>query len=1078
MQRILNMMTCPRCQFENPTGMKFCGNCGAQLPQATRASGERRRVTILFADVSGFTTMSEQLDPEDIYLLMNHCYERMGQVLEQHGGTVDKFIGDCIMALFGAPVAHENDPERAVRAALAMQEELRRFNRELEADSKPTVQMKIGINMGSVVAGAMGSDQQRQYTVMGDAVNIASRLQTLAEPGGILVAASVQEQTCRHFRYREQGAMQLKGKEKSVTVYELLGAAETEDSLAPTQLASPLVGRQAEIARLTWALEQVKAGMGGIIHLTGELGMGKSRLLSELATLATARGVRCLQIGCHIGNDHISYYAVRSLVMQLCKLSPGMTAAERRKRLDAFLNELSMEPDELAPFLYAAMGITVPVLAEGETAQRMTARAIAQLLLMASKKEPLLCILDDLQWMDMPSRNALAELAAQDQSLSLLMVYAFRPDECQTPWQPDMEIVLTPLTSEQVHELTVGLLSAGELPKRVIDVIVERAGGNPFFTEEIVRGLVEVGALVQEGDKWRLTRDPLETELPAAVEAAITARIDRLPQVSRKMLQIAAVTGHHFSVRLLKHVAAMDEPLTPVLLNLESAAFLQSQGDADAMEYVFRQPLLREVAYHMLLQTDRRTYHEAAAQGIESLFAERLEEFYEQVAYHYARSDNREKAIEYLMKAGQKAMSLFDTITAQTCFTDALKEIEGLSAEQRERKREEHLCCVEAAGDVSALLGAYDQAEAYYEDALNEIAEAVAAGCCEMGSCRCNRAALMRKVGSVFTRQARFADAVDWLERARLEAMSGTGIEADRELARIWSELAVVSLRRGNYAEAADYALKGRELAERIAGAKEIADCCLVQGVVLHSQGLRVEAEENLRESLRIREELGDLAGIASALNNLGNLLQDSRRYDEADDMYRRSYELREKMGHKEGMSIALVNRARIAYRLGHLDEANEQYESAIAIGEEIGNHYVANGGRVSAARARLVSGDVEGARALLNEAHRETARLGIQDLLCLTEALMAEVALSDEKPQAALQTAEHALVLAEQVGGKFHLAAAFRSHGLALAATGRKKTGVQKLNEAVNLFEEAGFEDEATITREYLSQLSPPSSG
>jgi tetratricopeptide (TPR) repeat protein len=177
-------------------------------------------------------------------------------------------------------------------------------------------------------------------------------------------------------------------------------------------------------------------------------------------------------------------------------------------------------------------------------------------------------------------------------------------------------------------------------------------------------------------------------------------------------------------------------------------------------------------------------------------------------------------------------------------------------------------------------------------------------------------------------------------------------------------------------------------------------------------------------------------------------------------------------------MSIALINRARIAYRLGQLDEANEQYESAIAIGEEIGNHYVANGGRVSAARARLVSGDVEGARALLNEAHRETARLGIQDLLCLTEALMAEVALSDDQPQAALQTAEHALVLAEQVGGKFHLAAAFRSHGLALAATGRKKTGVQKLNEAVNLFEEAGFEDEATITREYLSQLSPPSSG
>lgn len=1072
------MMICPRCQFENPTGMKFCGNCGAQLPQATRASGERRRVTILFADVSGFTTMSEQLDPEDIYLLMNRCYERMGQILEQHGGTVDKFIGDCIMALFGAPVAHENDPERAVRAALAMQEELRRFNQELEADAKPTVQMKIGINMGSVVAGAMGSDQQRQYTVMGDAVNIASRLQTLAEPGGILVAASVQEQTCRQFRYREQGTMQLKGKEKPVTVYELLGTVETEHRLAPAQLASPLVGRQAELTRLTKALEQLRMGMGGTIHLTGELGIGKSRLLSELAALAGARGVRCLQIGCHVGNEHISYHAVRNLIMQLCDLPAGLPIEERRVRLNACLSELKVEQDELAPFLYAAMGVSVPVPAEGETAQKMTARAIAQCLLTAGKKEPLLCIVDDLQWMDMPSRDALAEMAAQGSALPLLMVYAFRPDECQTAWQPDITISLAPFTSEQVYELTLGLLSAGELPKRIVDLVNERAGGNPFFIEEIVRGLVEVGALVQASGKWQLTRDPHEAELPAAVETAIMARIDRLPQGSRKVLQIAAVVGHHFAVRLLKHVASMDEPLTPILLNLESAAFLRSEDNAHDLEYAFRQPLLREVAYHMLLQADRRVYHEVAAQGMETLFAERLEEYYEQVAYHYARSNNREKAIEYLIKAGQKAMHLFDTIAAQTCFTSALKEMEGLSHEQRERKREEYLCCIEAAGDVSALLGVYEQAEAYYENALKEIAEAEAKGCCEVEACRCNRAALMRKVGSVFTRQARFADAIDWLERARIEAMSGTGIEADRELARIWSELAVVSLRRGNYAEAAEYALKGRELAGRIAGAKEIADCCLVQGVVQHTQGLRAEAEENLRESLRIREEIGDLAGIASALNNLGNLLQDSRRYDEADDMYRRSYELREKMGHKEGMSIALINRARIAYRLGQLNEANEQYERAIAIGEEIGNHYVANGGRVSAARARLVSGDVEGARALLGEAHRETARLGIQDLLCLTEALMAEVALSDEEPQAALQTAEHALALAEQVGGKFHLAAAFRSHGLALAATGSKKTGVQKLNKAVTLFEEAGFEDEATITREYLSQLSPPSSG
>jgi class 3 adenylate cyclase/tetratricopeptide (TPR) repeat protein len=1070
-QRILNMMTCPKCRFENPTGMKFCGNCGAQLPQAAREGGERRRVTILFADVSGFTSMSEKLDPEEIYLLMNRCYERMGQVLEQHGGTIDKFIGDCIMALFGAPVAHENDPERAVRASLAMQEELRRFNRELQDDSEPAVQMRIGINMGAVIAGAMGSDQQRQYTVMGDAVNVASRLQTLAEPGGILVAASVQEQTCRQFKYKEHGAVQLKGKEKPVTVYELIEPFES----APTPTTSALVGRGHEISQLTGTLERLLQGEGNIIHITGDLGMGKSRLLSELAILARKWGVRCLQTGCHVGENHISYQVVRSLLMQLCDLMPGVPAKELRKRLEERLNEYETELDELTPFLYATLGVPVTLSIEGETAQRMAARAVARFLQSASRSTPLICLLDDLQWIDLPSRDAIAELNSHLQTMPMLMVCAFRPDECQPPWKPDKEIPLRPLTPNQIIELALGLLPSGKLPQRILDKIVERAGGNPFFAEEIVRGLVEVGALTETDGRWQLARDPLETELPAAVESAVTSRIDRLPPDARRVLQVASVVGHHFSVPLLKHVASMDEPLTPVLLSLESAAFLQSQETAGSLGYAFRQPLVREVAYHMLLQAKRRAYHEATAQGLETLFAGRLEDFYEQIAYHYAHSDNREKAIEYLIKAGRKAMSLFDTEEARACFESALREMEMLPPDEREQRAEEHLGCLEAAGDVSGLFGEYDRAMAYYEDALQKLTPE--GECCNMESCECRRATLMRKIGTVFVSQARFAEASDWLEHAKQEAMAGTGPDSDRELAKIWAALAVVALRQGHYSKAAEDALKGRQLAEQVAGGtKEMGDCCLVQGVVQHYQGLREEAETNLRKSLRIREETGDLAGIASALNNLGNLLQDSRRFEDADEMYRRSYELREKMGHKEGMSAALINRANIAYHLGRLDEAKQQYEHAIAIAVEIGNHYVANGGRISAAHTQLKMGHIEGSQAMLKEARYETERLGMQDMLCLAEALTAEATLASGNMEAARQAAERALVLAEQIESKFHLAAAIRSQALVLAASGNPETGAQKLNRAIVLFEDAGFESEATEAREQLARLSQPS--
>lgn len=1058
--------------------MKFCGNCGAQLPQTAREEGERRRVTILFADVSGFTTLSEQLGAEEVFHLMNRCYKRMGQVLEQHGGTVDKFMGDCIMALFGAPVAHENDPERAARAALAMQAELKLFNQEQQWESGAFIQMRIGINMGSVIAGAMGSDQQRQYTVMGDAVNVASRLQALAEPGGILVASTVRDQTCHLFRYRERGETSLKGKEQTVSVFELLEPFETESRFIASRAAS-LVGRQREIERLQRALMTVDASQHAIIHILGDIGLGKSRLLSEMLAFAGSLNARCLHTSCHVGENHISYHVIRKLLLQLFEIPTNAPIQERRALLDSRLDAHGLELGESAPFFYAAMGVSVPLPTAHEAAQRMAARAILEVFQAACQSSPLMVFIDDLQWIDLPSRDALAEIASnfpfvtRADSHGAALACAFRPEECQPSWEADIEIRLEPLTPQQTEDLAQELLNTDSLPKPVLDQIVERSGGNPLFVEEIARGLVEMGALVQDETGWIAALEATEMVLPAAVEAAMTARIDRLHPEEKRALQIAAVIGHTFSAPLLQRVSNIEESrLLPVLNCLEKVAFLQTMSRDAPVNYAFRQPLAREVAYQMLLQANRRAYHESTAQAMESLFEACPEDYYEQIAYHYARSDNREKAIEYLMKAGQKAMSLFDVSEARACFTDVLERIDALPYEARHQKLLEQLCCFESAGDAYSLLGDYAQAIRYYENALKKLPSEN----CDSAGCDCRPDTLMRKIGRNYAKQARFSEAMEWLERARQKALSDSGTTSHRELARIWAELAVVALRQGHYSEAAEYAFKGRQLSEQVGTMKEIGDCCLVQGVVQHSQGDLAQAEENFRASLRIREQVGDLVGIASALNNLGNLLYDGQRYEEASAMYQRSYELREKMGHKEGMSLALVNLGNVAQRLKRYEEAKERFEKAIALATEIGSHYTANGGRVSAARARLLSGDQAGARVLLAAAKRETEQYGIQDLLCLTESLSSEAALMEGDLESALDAAERALALAQQVGSKFHQAAALRSHGYALVAAGDAQTGQRTLQEAIALFEEAGSIEEADSIKERAANLSPPS--
>jgi tetratricopeptide (TPR) repeat protein len=493
------------------------------------------------------------------------------------------------------------------------------------------------------------------------------------------------------------------------------------------------------------------------------------------------------------------------------------------------------------------------------------------------------------------------------------------------------------------------------------------------------------------------------------------------------------------------------------LSQLESAEFIEEVSPPPLWEYGFQQALIQEVAYEMMLLQRRRQYHEYVARSMEEIYAERLDERYESLAYHYARSDDRAKAMEYLVKAGEKSQRLFAIAAAKLFFTDALTHIAQLTPPEREQWADTELRCHEALGDVATLTGDYAEALKQYQQVLDT----------QHATCNTQHAIIKRKIGNVHTRRADFGEAVRWLREGLAEveanALRSTdeGNESGREVAKIWSELASVSYRLGYYTEAAEQAARGLEQAEWVNSRKEIGDCCLILGVVQHSAGEYAAADENLRRSLQIREKLGDVVGIASALNNLGNLASDRGNYPEAEEFYRRSYEMRAKMAHNEGMSAALVNRGNVAFNLGKYADAERHYQQALEIAERIGNAHTATFARLNMGRSQLGQGDAERAVTSLNVALADAERAGVQDLLSLSHAEIALAHLAQHNDSDAERHAAKALHIAETIGSKFHQAIALRVVGTVLTAQGQCESAVVRLRESLNLFEEMNAEHE-----------------
>jgi class 3 adenylate cyclase len=601
--------TCPRCDASVAPDAKFCANCGQALAEpssidatiqsrliaaapaplitkmrAARITGERKPVTALFADVVGSTTLAEHMDPEDWTAMINEAFDLMSRAVFRYEGTIAQLQGDAMLAFFGAPVAHEDDPERAIFAALDMLVATEEFASQLKSTHGIDFRIRAGINSGPVLVGNVGSDLRYEYTALGDAVNVAARMQTAAQPGTIVITEMTRRLTGDTFDLDDLGEIEVKGKAEPIQAYRVVGrkaAPARRRGLESVGLDSPMVGRDEQLARLTSLLDVIAAGRGRVAFVVGEPGIGKSRLLAELKTAALSHSTpaRWVEGRCVSYGRSLPYHLLVDLLRSILGISFSAAEGQARATLDRELADIlgadQGEVADTAPYLADLLGLP---LREGEVIQTevpevLQGRYVAathRLLRGLAARGPVVLVCEDLHWADSASIEVARMVMPLAVQLPVLFVGAMRAETDSAGWQlmgqarelfgdALTEIRLEPLTTADSRTLVANLLEIESLPDRVRDLIMTRAEGNPFFVEEVVRMLIEGGVIVEEGNRWVATEKVGSIEIPATLHGLLLARIDQLPDAAKKSLRIAAVIGRQFPIRVLERVLAEPE---------------------------------------------------------------------------------------------------------------------------------------------------------------------------------------------------------------------------------------------------------------------------------------------------------------------------------------------------------------------------------------------------------------------------------------------------------------------------------------------------------------------------------------
>jgi len=711
---------CPRCGADNLPRAKFCGECGTPLsgqPSAhaqpplhytprhlaekiltSRAAleGERKQITVLFADLKGSLELVVDRDPEEARALLDPVLERLMAAVHRYEGTVNQVLGDGIMALFGAPIAHEDHAVRACYAALAMQEAIRHYSEELRRTRGSEVQIRVGLNSGEVVVRAIGNDLHMDYSAIGQATHLAARMEQLATPGSIWLTAETLRLTEGLVQVKPLGPMPVKGRSHPVEIFELTGAwpARTRLQALAARELSRFVGRQAELEVIRRALDRAAAGQGQLVAVIGEPGVGKTRLFYEFICSHRAHGWLLLE-GHGVSHGKATpYLPIRGLLKAYFQIEARDDAARVRDKLTDKLLTLD---EALLPSLPALLTLLdVPVddrewqALDPPQRRQHTLDAFKRLLLRESQAQPLMVVCENLHWIDTETQAVLDSLVDSLPTARVLLLVNYRP-EYEHTWGSKTyytQLRLDPLPPTSAQILLQALLGDDAELAPLKNALIERTEGNPFFLEESVRTLVESQILAGEPGAYRLAQTPLPMQVPATVQAVLAARVDRLPVDDKNLLQTAAVVGKDVPLPLLQAIVELaEETLRGALSRLQAAEFLYEVSLFPELEYTFKHALTQEVAYGSLLQERRRALHARIVEAIERLYPDRIAEQVERLAYHALRGEMWGKALAYFRQAGAKAAARSAHREAVECFEQALEVLRHLPETQDTREQ-------------------------------------------------------------------------------------------------------------------------------------------------------------------------------------------------------------------------------------------------------------------------------------------------------------------------------------------------------------------------------------------------------
>ena len=988
---------------------------------ATRSSieGERKLLTVLFADVKGSTSIGENLDPEELRSIIEKAYEISMNEIHRFEGTVNQFLGDGFMALFGAPIAHEDHAIRAIHSALAIQRAMAGYSEELKKNRDIDFKMRIGINTGTVVVGNIGDDLKMHYTALGDTVNLASRMEQIAEPGNIMVAEDTYKIAKDQFKFKPLGALDIKGKKKPVSAYEVIEPKEEEKTrleISKEHGFTKFIGREREIEVLRDSFARVKEGLGQVVTIIGDAGIGKSRLLYEFRKLLEDENMLYLEGRCISYGKSISYLPVIDIIKKRFRVDKLDTERTIRKKIEKGISDIDPNLEAGIPFLYDILSIETdaPLLKSLDLRdkRKKTLEALKNIILADSKLRPLVVAVENLHWLDGASEEFLTFLIDNIPRSKIMLILTSRPGY-GTKWgEKSYHIQLAPrrLSHKEVEEMIEAILDGEEATGELIKLVTDKADGIPFYVEEIIKSFTEAGIIVRGEDGYSISKGITEVDVPDTIQDIIMSRIDRLEENLKRALQYASIIGREFSYKLLKEIMEVGEELQDYLTQLKGLELVYEKSLFPDLEYRFKHSLTQEVTYNSLLIKRRKELHGKIGEIIEDLYGDKLEENYELLAYHYWRSTSDEKAVDYLILAGDKSAKIYST----------------------------------------------EDAIGYYEEALKRLDK--------MPDARANK----EKRVDIFIKQARvmrlmgkFKEHIKTLEK-NLPIVEELG-DKDR-LAEYYFKMGFYYSVMGGLGDAIQYCTKSLELAELTKNERIIGLASVPQGYNYWYKGESKKAIPIVKKGIKILERLGDHYWLGMSFQAIGACYWHTGDWDKSINYMQKLLKKSEEVSDVNLLSLAYWSIGRTHLDKGEWDVGIDYCKKCL---DTSPTPLFAVFGLAYLGYGYYKKGELEKAIDYLEKAIQQCKQFGLKNQEAISSIYLGEAYLSVGESGKALERIKSALEICKQVGFKHWEGMAYRALG-EIHSKAKSNEPKKYIENSITIFKELGAKNE--LAKSYLS--------